>query len=653
MWQFNMQTQVWSEIRSYGELPSPRSGHATASLGDRIYSYGGGGSDKIYSDLHSFDTINLQWSELDFGDDLPPIRTYSCIAIAFPKLFVFGGLTSEGLSNDIWILDLESFKTEEGFSFGSGGPPNMSYGNCDANEEGDDFIFKVYTGLAEGDAPVRTVYSYSYNSQVWAVEGYSPALSGGSAAFRFNNKIVQAGGEEWGLYSSPQIFLIDFDLGTYVELGELPDAMFYMASAYHGTSIYLHGGSDTLFEKARLDVPSRLFYKVDLSQDCGEYCNWPCSFGTFKSSGECSLCPAGRYSDNYGEDCTPCPKGTASKRIGNTSRRQCYPCEYGYYSPEGGMSLCKECKLEYTCPIGSYSIQSAEESDTSVDTQQPQGYELSSTGVTYVTITVLSTGAFIALVFCVVCVCVSSNIRNKLRGLDIYTDKHNHFLKQPMILKTTNLGGIFSVFFMFAAVLYIIIAFYIYFEYNIEESKGLVPLATLQEDYDKVGSRQFTADISVYLKLENYGGACAAKVNSTSCSKKISLTTDRLYGDFGNTTCYKEDTSCVIELTCNNCEVQPGAEVRYALKEPWSFASGLFSNITSTSSIPDEISAAEQYIKPTTDKVMLGPNPWLIYFEMTPSVFLSDSSDWKSEETGYHVSVTTSEDRGSESIIAE
>lgn len=491
MWQFDLEKQTWSEIRSYGDLPSPRSGHATATLGDRIYSYGGGGSEKLHSDLHTFDTINLQWSELDLGDDMPPIRTYSCIAIVFPKLFVFAGITSEGISNDIWVIDLESFTTEKGSSGGVGGPPEMSFPNCYATETEDDYEFQVFTGLAEGDAPVRTVYSYSYRSQKWRDIGTSQFLNGGSAAFKIGNKIVQAGGEEWGLYSSSSVYLIDIDSNastTSTLLGELPEAMFYMARAYHGTDLYLHGGSDTLFEKARLKVPSRLFYRVELAKDCGEHCNWPCSPGTFISEGACALCPFGRYSSSFGDDCIACPAGTASKRVGNASRRQCYPCNYGYYSDNPGAKQCKECKLAFQCPIGSSAIlaRATMDSSTSVETQQPESYELSSKGVTYVTISVLSIGAFIALVSCVICVFASAQIRSNLRKVDLYSDKHNHFLKEPMILKTTNMGGCFSLFFVFAAALYVVIAMYIYFEYNIEEAKGLVPLATLQEDYDEV-----------------------------------------------------------------------------------------------------------------------------------------------------------------------
>jgi hypothetical protein len=612
----------------------------------------GGGSDKLYSDLHSFDTNSYTWAELEFSGQLPPYRQYSCISIAYPYIFVFGGVTSEGLSSDLWLLNLEDFTSKELDLTGSGGPPDMSYANCKAYQADGDFVFEVFTGLGDGDAPITDTYEIRLKLLKWTLTGSSQALSGGCAAYKFGSKILVAGGEEWGLYSNSQVYLADLESDYYVELGSLPDSMFYMARAYHGSTLYLHGGSDTLFEKARLEVPSRLFYKVDLKSNCGDYCDWPCSPGTYQDVDTCQLCSAGHYSEVYSNsECDACPAGTATKTQGNTSRRQCYPCAYGFYSPDPGAKVCSQCKINYQCPIGSYTIVTEAES-SAVETQQPAQYEESSKGVQTVTISVLSIGGFIGLCFVVVTCVVSARVRNSLRSVDIYSDRHNHMLKQPMVLKTTNLGGFFSVFFFLAAILYVIIALYIFFEYNIEETKGLVPLATLEEDYDRVSCRQFTADIEANLKLVNYGGACGGK-NTTTCSSKIKFHSTKVQGTMGNLTCVKEGTSCVIAIECLDCEVLPGAELKYDLTEDFSYASGFVANITSTSSIPHETSASEQSIDSSQDRVMLGPNAWQVYFEMTPSVFISDSQQWSSEETGYHVSVVTSEDRGSEAEISE
>lgn len=60
--------------------------------------------------------------------------------------------------------------------------------------------------------------------------------------------------------------------------------------------------------------------------------------------------------------------------------------------------------------------------------------------------------------------------------------------------------------------------------------------------------------------------------------------------------------------------------------------------VTSNSSIPDEVSKIGIGAEPETNKVFRGFQPSVFYVLMTPSIFTSTLPDYNSLSTGYHVS---------------
>ena len=49
-WSFNTMARTWTELQCTGFIPSPRSGHAAALVGDIMYVFGGFSADKAYLD---------------------------------------------------------------------------------------------------------------------------------------------------------------------------------------------------------------------------------------------------------------------------------------------------------------------------------------------------------------------------------------------------------------------------------------------------------------------------------------------------------------------------------------------------------------------------------------------------------------------------
>jgi hypothetical protein len=73
-----------------------------------------------------------------------------------------------------------------------------------------------------------------------------------------------------------------------------------------------------------------------------------------------------------------------------------------------------------------------------------------------------------------------------LKRIDIYSKKHNFEEGQPITVKKTLIGGMFTTIFIFAALGIIFNIFLSYAIDNIREIKALVPLAALEKQYDNV-----------------------------------------------------------------------------------------------------------------------------------------------------------------------
>jgi esterase/lipase len=94
--------------------------------------------------------------------------------------------------------------------------------------------------------------------------------------------------------------------------------------------------------------------------------------------------------------------------------------------------------------------------------------------------------SIIAICVSVIVLYVVSSNRDWLKKVDLYNKQHNHFVGEPMYVRGTSLGGLFSVLFILVALILVFTTLITYSLNNIEESKALVPMVTLDEDFDKV-----------------------------------------------------------------------------------------------------------------------------------------------------------------------
>lgn len=105
-WVLDTDIWQWSELTSFGDLPSPRDFAAASAIGTRkIVMYGGWDGRRWLSDVYILDTISLEWVELSVTGALPPPRCGHTATMVEKRLLVYGGRGGGGpIMGDLWAL---------------------------------------------------------------------------------------------------------------------------------------------------------------------------------------------------------------------------------------------------------------------------------------------------------------------------------------------------------------------------------------------------------------------------------------------------------------------------------------------------------------------------------------------------------------------
>lgn len=103
---FDLGEKTWSVADATGDIPPPRVGVSMASVGDKIYVFGGrDGTHKELNELFSFDTYTNKWTLLSSGETGPQSRSYHSMTADDRHIYVFGGCGDSGRLNDLWAYD--------------------------------------------------------------------------------------------------------------------------------------------------------------------------------------------------------------------------------------------------------------------------------------------------------------------------------------------------------------------------------------------------------------------------------------------------------------------------------------------------------------------------------------------------------------------
>ena len=643
MWSYS-EAGGWTSLKVTGDSPGARSSQGCGAEGNVMIIWGGINESGYLNDMYMYELLSDTWQLISPSGTSPSPRAGSCLVVLLPYVFIFGGITTAGLSGELWQYSTATNEYTLLFTESTqqvNAPSPCKYPICD-------FInnkFVVMFGTGDSETPFESVYSYDFTINTWDVLFNAPfSLMSRSLAMisYINGYILVMAGEAWATDPYTDAFIIDLSTGISTYLVSLPFYYYGGAFSLVKNKIYLLGGGSMIGNTMRVSIPTPNFILIsltDLYSDALEIC----STGSYGTGADCTLCPAGSYAESPGlSACISCAAGTYNNMAGANSARQCYPCVQGTFSSQIGANYCFDCPDYEFCPVGSTSFTQAPIL-MGTASSQPANYIVSS-GISSEQIVVFAAIPSCFLIFLLVFTLVPK-VQHITVKLDLFKTDHNYTLNEALVMDKTILGGLFSIMFMLVALIMISSSILDYENNNIEETKALMPVVILEQ----LGT-QIIAEITVQLTLFSYGGLCTDQCLPGGL---FNITLSKvLYWSY-QTTCKLVNGNCVIYISCNNCNLQTGAVINYDLQEKSSFCSAIGVSINSTSSIPQQYSSISDMVAASSNKVFRGFNPTDFNLMMTPSLFITDTTNWNSPQTGYHISIDTNPVPGSQLDIYE
>jgi hypothetical protein len=558
-------------------------------------------------------------------------------------IFIFGGHTDSGHSNQLWIFNPE-FNTYTLINPQGEKPPLSAYGNCKAYVDSHgDIIFETFLGETANHYSISSIYRFNHTKQAWnSIIADTKKEYGRDyvSTLYIGDHLLIAGGDINRFYVNNIVYVYDVSTDVLTSVAELPYNSFNGASVFYKNKLYIHGGGSSYMDISLFDVITNNLIVVELDDECEKgkiLCVSTCSKGSYFIDGECVACPEGSYSDEMGStQCKLCDKGYYSDTRGADSESFCKPCPYGTFNKSTGQSKCLDCPYDSSCSL--YDDKKLEEEYSIQETNsiQPSLYEsnedLISEYSNYFNI-ILSINSSLVIV-----ILLSFNKTRKLiSNLDIYQIKHNYELNKELIKRKTLLGGLFTIIFIIVCISILFSTSLSLAMDNIKETKALVPRISIEEKYEKVTYIQFIAkDIQFQVTFENYGGECVT--TEGVCVYEFDVYMTNIGGEISHSECKWQELDCVVVVQFSEFELETTGSIGFQLNESYSYATGVKVKVSSSSSIPDEYSTIFSHINSFDSMYFRGLDASKFYLQMTPSLFLTDSAEWDNELMGYHIS---------------
>ncbi|ONM57722.1 tRNA wybutosine-synthesizing protein 2/3/4 [Zea mays] len=182
---------TWSKLECCGDLFRPRHRHAAAAVASKIYVFGGLSNEGIYSCMNVLDTKNMQWSVLAASGEWPCARHSHSMVSYGTNLFMFGGHDGQRALKDFYSFDTTKLRWNKENT--NGGTPSPRFSHCM-------FIYKNYLGIL-GGCPItennQEVTLLNINHRVWfcvSVPLLSQSLCVRSSSVVIKDDLVILGG---------------------------------------------------------------------------------------------------------------------------------------------------------------------------------------------------------------------------------------------------------------------------------------------------------------------------------------------------------------------------------------------------------------------------------------------------------------------------
>ncbi|OMJ94935.1 hypothetical protein SteCoe_1795 [Stentor coeruleus] len=655
---FDLIEEKWAEVVASGTPPSPRYNHCSAIFqGLYLIVFGGRDFDTEFNDFFMYNLRTNTWSE--FFPKPEPEPRYGCCMMTHEKfIIIHGGKTPSSVTSEIVSIDMHNLDVSTANAYNISLAKLQLYNHkcwCHHAHDGKSLDIFIATGEYITGKTSNSIFILNIDIDnkaktstarelVKLNEMYSWSAAG---VITTSDWCIIIGGKKWSMYTSDMIFAVKIDEDStnttaviHNFIYEKKTHLYSLDTEHYSNYIYIGFSGAGYSNMIKEHFILTHFYKIH-PVGSEELKIIECSSGTYGDN--CLPCDYGSYKEDTGvNSCDLCPEGTYNLKIASVSKESCFPCPFNFFNNQTGKERCLECGKGNYCPVGSINESFLNETIVNYD-HQPQDYASKSSdpfdGRVYYFVYFTGTLLFLIYLF-------YPNFRTKLSKIDYFTEKHNTQIGKPVVKFRTSLGGLFTIVFCIFQVIFIAQQFTAYRENNILETKALVPAITREEIF---AADSFMIDTDFLY----YPGTCIleeilneskdgnkknkAEANSyTKCSEFFY----RFFTDIdGEITCYKPEDSnnCRVRFKKSGLILNGDSSITYNFCEFAALSSGIRVTVESSSSIPGEVSKKSFIVEYKNGTVFRGTQKSEFFFEVTRSVFESDSSDWPTGTTGYHI----------------
>lgn len=262
---FNITEKKWVSLETSGVVPKGREGHISVLVGSYLYVYGGTSLTEMFNDVHRLDFNSFEWEKLSIGGTTEPRAYHAGVLHDHGLIIIFGGYTSKGLNDELLLLDTVNQHWGHPVSIGLSPSPRKQHSLSKVSN-------KIWLFGGETDLGITNdLWYYEMYKRHWfqVSPSNSPSQRHGHAVVSHGSKFFLFGGcnnIKHLCYSDLYTFTPDLEKWEKINDAELPTREAHALDFASGI-LYVFAGR-FLMEKCYND-----FWEFQTDEPCPDMCS--------------------------------------------------------------------------------------------------------------------------------------------------------------------------------------------------------------------------------------------------------------------------------------------------------------------------------------------------------------------------------------------
>eukprot|EP00929_Paragymnodinium_shiwhaense_P013396 TRINITY_DN121257_c0_g1_i1.p1 TRINITY_DN121257_c0_g1~~TRINITY_DN121257_c0_g1_i1.p1 ORF type:complete len:780 (+),score=173.99 TRINITY_DN121257_c0_g1_i1:233-2572(+) len=244
---YNVETNLWQEIRSNGRPPPARSGAQAVVWNGAVWFFGGytKKDGDYFNDVYKYDIATSTWGSVHTLGESPQKRTDHSVVLFRDSLLVFGGFDGHNRFNDLRELHLRERRWNN-IKAATAAHPRSRFGHTAVVYGHSMFIF----GGWDGHDTLQELQEYNISSNMWlhlSNRGNPPRARYRHTAVVCGDAMFTFGGVDKTQYRFPDLHEYCFTSKLWSKVSTTsvqPSARTFHKTVVHEGAMYILGGFD-------------------------------------------------------------------------------------------------------------------------------------------------------------------------------------------------------------------------------------------------------------------------------------------------------------------------------------------------------------------------------------------------------------------------